>query len=388
LDLWMHAGTVQQENRPRFGCITAEFMTTWFGSVLARDGGDQAQRTSVDGTLALILALAVNIEAIHLRLTEVEPLTLICELPCFRWHTPPAGPSIQSFGKLQALEFHGSHTTIQGPLVRMDPCAKNLHIYACPLAGVGVQVDVDPAQLSVLELSNANITSAMMEAVLKDPTMCNLREIKLTMLTSSDESWKSYDSSALSTILMARFPDLQASECTYPERGNWEVGFSRPFDPFKQLIKLRTIRLLFDLLVDDEGSDPFDHYAMLPPSLTHLTLAEIAYVRHNFPEFYNDESEHESCRASWRLIADPAPSIGLETFTLEIYTSKQGREPEVQQPVQPDPGMRQCLRDIASNAAKRKLTYNAIEYEVDYEKRRRQFIPTIAERASAEVEGT
>jgi hypothetical protein len=121
---------------------------------------------------------------------------------------------------------------VQGILARMDPCVKNPHIYVCPLAGVGAKDMISSTQLSVLELSNVSITSSMMEATLKEPALCNLQEIKLTMLTSQDGSWESYDFSALSGILVAHFPDLQAFECTYPEPENLshspsEVGFSR-----------------------------------------------------------------------------------------------------------------------------------------------------------------
>jgi hypothetical protein len=91
----------------------------------------------------------------------------------------------------------------QGILARMDPCVNRLHIYDCPLAGAVTHAMVGSTQLSVLELANVEISSSTMESMFEDPALCNLREIKLTMLTSPDESWESYDFSALSAVLVA-----------------------------------------------------------------------------------------------------------------------------------------------------------------------------------------
>jgi hypothetical protein len=334
--------------------------------------------------------MAVNIEAIDLHLTEVEPLALVCELLCFRWNESPVGPSTQAFSQLEGLELYGSHTMVQGILARMDPCVKRLHIYDCPLAGAATHAMENSTQLSVLELVNVEISSSTMESMLKDPALCNLREIKLTMLTSPDESWESYDYSALSAILVAQFPDLQAFECTHPGRGIFEMGFSRPFGSFKQLTKLHTLRLDLDLLIVNGRCDLFDHDMMLPSSLGHLSLTENAYVLDNFLKLSNDKDDDEALCMVWKFITDPAPSIGLETFTLEIYTDEDDRDTSLpdQRSVQPDHAMRQRLRDLASNAAKRGLVYNAIEYEVDFEQRQKRWIGVIAGCTSAREEDT
>jgi hypothetical protein len=53
LALWSHAGSIQEEIGSRSGYMSAEYMVTWFGSIFAREGQDQARRPSVDGSLAL-----------------------------------------------------------------------------------------------------------------------------------------------------------------------------------------------------------------------------------------------------------------------------------------------------------------------------------------------
>jgi hypothetical protein len=390
--VYSHYGHTQVPYKTRLDLglgMSAEYMVTWFGSIFAREGQDRARRPSVDGSLALILAMAVNIEAINLHLTEVEPLALLCELMCFHWHVPRAGPSTQAFGYLKTLKLHGSHTMEQGILARMDPCVNHLHIYDCPLAGAVTHAIVGSTQLSVLELANVEISSSTMESMFEDPALCNLREIKLTMLTSPDESWESYDFSALSAILVAQFPDLQAFECTYPGRGNFEMDFSRPFGSFKQLTKLHTLRLDLDLLIDDGRYDVFDHDMMLPSSLGHLSLTENAYVLDNFPKLSNDKDDDEALCMVWKFITDPAPSIGLETFTLKIYTDEDDRDTSLpdQRSVQPDHAMRQRLQNLASNATKRGLAYNAIEYEVDFEQRQKRWVGLIAGCTSVHEEG-
>jgi hypothetical protein len=160
--------------------------------------------------------------------------------------------------------------------------------------------------------------------------------------------------------------------------------------------------LELELLIDGR-SDVFDYSAMLPSSLKHLTLATNAYTLHNsrlsFEEGPDNEDEDADAdnltatrRASWVFILDPTPGIGLETFTLEIYTNEHDRDGHLvmdeRRSVQPDDDMRQRLRDIISNTAKRGLAYNAIEYEVDFEQRQKRWVKTIAGRTSAQEEGT
>jgi hypothetical protein len=68
--LWSHAGSIQQEIGSRSGYMSAEYTVAWSGSIFAREGRARARQPSVDCSLALILAMAVNIEAVHLHLTE------------------------------------------------------------------------------------------------------------------------------------------------------------------------------------------------------------------------------------------------------------------------------------------------------------------------------
>ena len=155
----------------------------------------------------------------------------------------------------------------------------------------------DPADISVLEPSNVNMSSFMIELTLRDPALCNLREIKLSMLAYPDDSWKIYNYSTLSELLVARYPDLQVFECTSAERGTWELGFSRAFGSFKPLTKLHTLRLDLNLLLDEALNIPFDHEAMLPPNLKHLTLTFNAYALNNTKVHFENEAAEEALRA-------------------------------------------------------------------------------------------
>ncbi|KAF2254634.1 hypothetical protein BU26DRAFT_559305 [Trematosphaeria pertusa] len=138
----------------------------------------------------------------------------------------------------------------------------------------------------------------MLEHFMEALDLPGLRQLKMdTIYGISSTDWLDYDYRRMLRLLETSSPELEVFECVRMG-GRAYRAFVEPFDSFKSLKRLRTLRIDLDLLGYWRASfEPSDPQELFPASLQNLAFTEIEVLRLNFlEEHYSanpDQDENE-----------------------------------------------------------------------------------------------
>ena len=261
---------------------------------------------TIDGTVALLLCLAINVESIRLTAPRwAEYLDITRKVLNSPWSNMPGSPV--PFSKLKSVELHGSLEQDAGMKLSVNGATPRLVIKSVCIQAINNAPYV-PDTLRFLELHSVLITPDLVESLVAGLTYLNLKSLALYHLGSDEAEWADYDYSRLSALLVTHTPHLESFECMhlYPES-------PRPFTHLRRLTKLHTLRVDAELLIDFALENVYIcGTAMLPAGLKHLELGV------SDPKHIEHHIEGPTEEGPDSLFADPIRSVALETFTVTV----------------------------------------------------------------------
>jgi hypothetical protein len=284
-----------------------------YGSIFGRCGTNYQPRPSIDGALALLLAMATNIESIQLAVSAPDYLDITQEVLSGPWNVDNTGSAfgpVPFFGKLKSVHFCGSNVTDPGMPLSIRGVTPEFILRNIPIVAVG-----GPAgsieTLRSLELRDVSILPGMLESLIKMSHPRNLRTLVLTNLKDT-LIWSRHDYASLSQALIEHTPELEALEVSHMQYRS--IQFGRPLASLKSLTRLHTLRVDLQILIDClRDNEPLNVQGMLPKSLKHL---EILMGCDRFVDLLLEDGV--SGRGARMLFTDAVPSVALETFKLRV----------------------------------------------------------------------
>ena len=326
-DLWRQVRSIETAVKkvPRLG---VETRLELFGGILfSHSGSYVSPQPSVNATIALILSWAINIKAMDLFLPAPYYLNITCEIlasplakaspTALRKLELPAHMPVP-FGRLKRVQFYcrgpqhrpGLFLSVQ--ILAQELCIRNLHVQGCFMASNFHISDT----LRVLKLRNVKIDPIAIESLISGMKNSKLAVLSLDNLQGISNNWRHWLYSRLSIFLEFNLPNLEIFECI---NMGGKPGMSlRPLGSLKALSELRKIRVDAEVLYDVSLALPdFDERLMLPLNLKHLEILvrspQVLVPKRLVSDDGDDEAE------IWQqYLRDPAPSIALDSVTLEI----------------------------------------------------------------------
>jgi hypothetical protein len=280
------------------------------GCILSRGGTLLHQQRPMDASVALILAMAANIESVDLAVSAPAYMDITREIigcpQVQRIGVPLSAPKILQ--KLQSIRYHGEHDgeyggeyrpDVQGLFLIIQSGAQELVIQdICVDEIMGASYLTSTQNLQKLTLQSVDISPFAVGELLEHHDLNQLTSFKLDNLPSKDRSWVNYDYSELSKMIVKCLPNLEVFECINVVDSG-AIDRKRPFSSLKFLSRLHTLRVDAEILQDFRWIEPFDDGAMLPPNLKHLVLgikspkwleAIIVRATHEGDEFHENRS--------------------------------------------------------------------------------------------------
>lgn len=326
-----------------------------FGSIFTRGGSIFRATPSLDGTIALLLCLASNVESIHLALAAPEYLDITREVLNGPWTNVKRDKPGQRplFVKLRHLQLQGDGSTNQpGMGLCIWGVTPKLVIKTLKVCGIG-SIMGTPDALRTLELRDVDIGAPSVEHLVRTCTCPNLTRLVLDKLRDRTHSWWQYDYSRLSAALIKHTHLLETLICTrlYYQVPRFSALSPRPPSSLRPLTKLHTLRVGIEILM--KNSRKYEDFAgeeILPKSLKHLGVV-MDINRH-----VGDLLDRGGRMA--QLLGDPVRSIALETFDVIVHA---GWWPEnLDMSVS-------TLKGAVERAKARGLEYRALEWMKDEE---------------------
>lgn len=269
---------------------------------------------SVDGSLALVICLATNLE--HLRLMNLSPE--ITEAVCrVRWERSIKGASsrVYPLHKLKSLNVvlgKKASIPILTPVEALKVSGEgDIHNFQWPRNGseaVGT--------LRSLELRHINLRSNHLHRMLALPAMHGIHHLKMR-----DVCVLGYDYNHLGELLRVFLPSLKTFEWTGVGE-SWPPRRVRPFGSFEGFTQLEDLTINLEYIAT-YGHSIYDPPAPLlqpkqffPDSLRALTIQ-------NFPQTLLYDL-HETCvdSPSENYLLTTAASLGLSAFDLFVIPAE------------------------------------------------------------------
>lgn len=326
-DLWRQVQSIETAVKevPRLG---AETRLELLGGVLySHSGSYVSPEPSVDTALALILSWAVNIKAVDLFLPAPYYLNITREilasplvktsLTALRKSEPPDHRPVP-FGRFKRVHFCcGGLQDRPGLLLSVQILAQELSIQNLRVQGYFAAPNFHTSDtLRVLKLQNVTINPLAVESLI-----CGIKNSKLAVLSLDNlrgitYNWRHWLYSRLSMLMEENLPSLEIFECI--NMGGKPGRLLRPLDSLKALSKLRKIRVDAEVLYDVGHVPPdFDERLILPCNLKQLDVV-VRSPQDLIPKRLISDDGDDGVEIWQQYLLNPAPSIDLESITLEI----------------------------------------------------------------------
>jgi hypothetical protein len=276
----------------------------------------QPEACSVDGALALLLALAVNAEVVDIQRHQDTGLAFTSNVIALRRgdlhiHRPSA-----SLSRLSELCITGWSNNIDIDIM-VPPSVRILRLIRCQVENLKYDWS-SPSQIEVLELRGIQIKPLALSNFLTDSRCQHLRELLLNHVqyfATTDFTWDNEFDSGLIETLEIIAPELEVLRfIDVVTTFQWLA----PIGSLKNFRKLHTLALGIDRLIFADGTEetqPIDPFAMLPPRLRRLELLMMPNFRLN--KYFEDPHANALIPSGSQFIVDALKNFPLRNLLLE-----------------------------------------------------------------------
>jgi len=287
---------------------------------------------TMDGALAMILVMAVNVEEIHVAVAKGKHLYLTSKALDLTWGDLDLARPSRPFQKLSELSIerkNGNDHRTKPLVVPMRPTLRVVRVVSCLIGKGPLTFPLSPV-LCTLELVEAYITPNTLIGALSSGPLENLRRLSMNQVEDRDRGyrpdlslWSMHAPNGLSAprrllqALAGHAPNLEVFEFyhgTY-QHNSWPASFGT----FKQLSKLHTLRIDTDRLVFADGmheAQAINPGNLLPDSLRHLHITRIPYSRVN--RYYGQVGAPTQVSSAMDLVLEVARNMPLHALYLEV----------------------------------------------------------------------
>ncbi|KAF2254713.1 hypothetical protein BU26DRAFT_559376 [Trematosphaeria pertusa] len=365
-DFWEYVNPIRDMIRS-FKCLHPGAALEWFGRVFER-------KPYFDGAVALILCMATNLESINLNETRADHLRMTRELLLNAWWQNDDASDAYPFHKLKKLALHGAEcdSAFVAPVLAT---ITSLELSNCNQAQIRFFTQEAPRnpQLRTLIFKNAyNVNPIYFHSNFRGPYMPWLRNIKELVVQTPGGYTDDWDLPRLMEDFETYLPNLELLEWT--RTAYIEAAESREFDTFKNLSKLKTLRVDHNLVFSSWYREFLEKVSNLskvfPESLEHLELAnltsgaadEIVAKLHKTLELEASDNEGDEVTKALKLFHSQFP---LKSLTLGLDMEYQDDGTDV---YEMDPPTVVFLRHAADEMAKIGVVFKVYRMPGNFER--------------------
>jgi len=291
---------------------------------------------TVNGALAMILIMAVNIKDIHITVANESHMDLVRSALRLSWNDLDTTRPSRPFQNLTGLSIERKNENLRmmGAIrIPMRPTVRMLRLVGCEIGSSPLSFQLSPA-LCALELVEAYVMPNTLIDALRSGPLENLRRLSMNEVEDHNRrgfrpQWSEWSVHAhepngrtapcrLVQALADHAPNLEGFEF-YHDVAQHDRRWPASFDSFRKLSKLHTLRIDVDRLVFADGryrSQIIDPHDLLPDSLRHLHVTRIPCTRVN--EYYKQLSAPTQVASAMDLILEAARSLPLNALYLEV----------------------------------------------------------------------
>tara|TARA_R110002003_G_scaffold73_7_gene6854 strand:+ start:60 stop:1316 length:1257 start_codon:yes stop_codon:yes gene_type:complete len=266
---------------------------------------------SVDGALALVLALAVNAEVVDIQPNELDPFFITPNVLALTRRDLYINRPLSSPSRLSKLCITGGPSMSAIDML-VPPSVRLLRLLCCRIGNL-IYNGSSSSQLEVLELEWSKIQAVELSNFLTESRCENLRELLLDNMR--DIGGFGFTPHRLIETLELIAPKLEVLKIMdVMATSEWLA----PIGNLKNLRKLHTLALSIDRLIFADGAQdtqPIDPFTILPPRLRNLELIMMSNSRLN--KYFEDPDANALIPSGSQFIVDTLKNFPLRTLLLE-----------------------------------------------------------------------
>lgn len=287
----------------------------WLADVFKRTDDVDPEDPSLDGVLALIFALAPNVQEAHLGTIAPGSLDITLQVISLHdWDHYRQSPICPKLAELDVYGFEARGDTFSFGL---PSAVQKLSMWACDVLNIRM-ISTPQMALRKLELLNVHITPSAFESLFSHPCASRLEYLSLDHIC--DVLQPGQATPVISNLLRKHLPCLKTFRCVRPDDDSTPTNCI--LDSLYALQELHTLHIDFTLLSRYLRQMTQDsRVSFLPPSLRHLEVTDAMTVPLEDLRLRSEERgplDSPSRSSLWQLIVSPATVLTLESFNLVV----------------------------------------------------------------------